>query len=77
VLVAHTCNSSYSGGRDQESNSLKPARANSPQKRARVAQGEGPEFKPQHCKKKKKKWMLVGILSYQLIINFLIYEMGQ
>jgi hypothetical protein len=20
-----------------------------------VAQGEGPEFKPQHCKKKKKK----------------------
>jgi hypothetical protein len=26
------------------------------QKRAGgVAQGEGPEFKPQHCKKKKKK----------------------
>jgi hypothetical protein len=24
-LVAHTCNSSYSGGRDQEDHSLKPA----------------------------------------------------
>jgi hypothetical protein len=29
VLVAHTCNPSYSGGRDQEDHSLKPARANS------------------------------------------------
>jgi hypothetical protein len=29
---------------------------NPSQKRAgRVAQGEGPEFKPQYCKKKKKK----------------------
>jgi hypothetical protein len=27
--VAHTCNPSYSGGRDQEDNDLKPARANS------------------------------------------------
>jgi hypothetical protein len=25
VLVAHTCNPSYSGGRDQEDHSLKPA----------------------------------------------------
>jgi hypothetical protein len=29
ALVAHTCNPSYSGGRDQEDHSLKPARANS------------------------------------------------
>jgi hypothetical protein len=29
VLVAHTCNPSYSGGRDQEDHSLKPAWANS------------------------------------------------
>jgi hypothetical protein len=26
--VTHTCNSSYSGGRDQEAHSLKPAQAN-------------------------------------------------
>jgi hypothetical protein len=62
--VAHTCNLSYSGGSDQEDRSLKPARANSsrdsiakkpfPQKMAGgVAQGEGPEFKPWYCKKKK------------------------
>jgi hypothetical protein len=29
VLVAHTCTPSYSGGRDQEDGSLKPAQANS------------------------------------------------
>jgi hypothetical protein len=57
--VAHICNPSYSGGRDQEDQGLKPAQANSSarpyfkknpsQKRAgEVAQGEGPEFKPQY-----------------------------
>jgi hypothetical protein len=29
VPVAHTCNPSHSGGRDQEDRGLKPARANS------------------------------------------------
>jgi hypothetical protein len=29
VLVAHTCNPSYSGGRDQEDGGSKPAQANS------------------------------------------------
>jgi hypothetical protein len=29
VLVAHTCNPSYSGGRNQEDHGLKPAQANS------------------------------------------------
>jgi hypothetical protein len=29
VLVAHACNPSYSGGRDQEDQGLKPAQANS------------------------------------------------
>jgi hypothetical protein len=29
ILPAHACNPSYSGGRDQEDRSLKPARANS------------------------------------------------
>jgi hypothetical protein len=28
VLVAHTCNPSYSGGRDQEDHGSKPAQAN-------------------------------------------------
>jgi hypothetical protein len=66
ALVAHACNPSYSGGRDQEDNSLKPAQANSSmrpcleknpsQKRAGgVAQGVGPEFKPQYGEKKKKR----------------------
>jgi hypothetical protein len=64
--VAHTCNPSYIGDRDLEDCGLKPAWANSLQdpilkktlhknRDGGVAQGEGPEFKPQHCKKKKKK----------------------
>jgi hypothetical protein len=63
--VAHTCNPSYSGGRDQEDHSSKPARKivlktlsrkNPSQKRAGgVAQGVDPEFKPQYCKNKKQK----------------------
>jgi hypothetical protein len=54
--VAHAYNPN-SGGRDQEGSSLKPAQANSSQdpiskkpitkKGGGVAQGEGPEFKPQ------------------------------
>jgi hypothetical protein len=62
--VAHTCNPSYSGGRDQEVLCSKPARANSsgdpiskktlPQQRTgRVARGVGP--KPQYCKTKQNK----------------------
>jgi hypothetical protein len=57
--VAHTCNPSYSGGRDQEDHSLKTAPANSLRdpiskkpfkKRAGgVARGVSPEFKPQYC----------------------------
>jgi hypothetical protein len=63
--AAHACNPSYSGGRDQEGHSSKPAQASSVgpyleknhhRKRASgVAQGEGPEFMPQYRKKKKKK----------------------
>jgi hypothetical protein len=58
--VAHFCNPSYSGSRDQEDHGSKPAFANSlrdpllknpSHKRAsRVVQGVGPEFKPQYCK---------------------------
>jgi hypothetical protein len=56
--VAHACNPSYSGGRDQEDCGLKPTWASSSRdpiskipitKRAGgVAQGEGPKFKPQY-----------------------------
>jgi hypothetical protein len=57
--VVYACNPSYSGGRDQEDCGSKPAWANSArdsilkkypsQKRAgEVAQGVGPEFKPQY-----------------------------
>jgi hypothetical protein len=63
--VAHACNLSYSGGRDQEDCDLKPAWANSSwdlsqktlhKNRADgMAQDEGPEFKPQYWKRKKKK----------------------
>jgi hypothetical protein len=58
VLVAHACNCSCSGGRDQEDCSLSQPRQivheilsqkNPSQKRAGgMAQGEGPEFKPHY-----------------------------
>jgi hypothetical protein len=64
--VAHAYNPCYTGGRDQEDHSLKPAQANSfrdpilkktlHKKRAGgVPQGVGPEFKPQYRKKKERK----------------------
>jgi hypothetical protein len=62
--VVHPYNPSYSGGRDQEAQGLKPAWANSLwtlcqkyplKKRAGgVAQGEGPALKPQYWKKKNQ-----------------------
>jgi hypothetical protein len=63
--VAHTCNPSYSGGRDQENcSSSQPgeiAHETLSQKTlhknrtAGVAQGEGPEFEPQYHKKMKER----------------------
>jgi hypothetical protein len=58
--VAYACDPSYSGGRDQEDHSLKPAQGSSlknpSQKSASgVSQGVGPEFKPQYCQEKNKK----------------------
>jgi hypothetical protein len=62
--VAHICNPSYSGGRDQEAQGSKPAQANGLQdpilkksitkNTGGVAQGVGPEFKPCHYKKQNK-----------------------
>jgi hypothetical protein len=76
--VAHACNPSYSGGRDQEDRGLKPARQivnatlswkNPSQKRAgRVARDVGSEFKP--SSKKEKKDTILDKFSYT--INFQI-----
>jgi hypothetical protein len=66
VPVAHACNPSYSGGRDQEDQGSKPnpgkqfmtpyLEKNLHKKRAGgVAQDVGSEFKLQYYKKKKKK----------------------
>jgi hypothetical protein len=58
--VAHAYNPSYSTGRDQEDPGSKPAWGNSLQDPilkipiTKRAQGEGPEFKPQYLKKKKR-----------------------
>jgi hypothetical protein len=64
--MAHTCNSSFSGGRNQEDQDSKPAQANSSwdpiskknlfQKKAGgVAQGVDPEFKPSTAKQQQQK----------------------
>jgi hypothetical protein len=62
--VAHTYYPSYSGGRDQEDLSSKPAQANSlgnsilkknPSQKKGMAQGVCSEFKAQDCKEKKPK----------------------
>jgi hypothetical protein len=61
VPVAHACNLSYSGGRDQEDCGSMPAWVNSscdPTTKnwaGGVAQGEGPGFKTQYRKEKKNK----------------------
>jgi hypothetical protein len=65
-VVAHAYNPSYSGGRDQEDQDLKPAWANNlrdpilkktPSWKwvGGVAEGVGPKFKLQYHQKKKKK----------------------
>jgi hypothetical protein len=67
--VAHAYNPSYSGSRDQKDCDLKPVWANSlwdpiskkilhKNRAGGVAQDVGPDFKPQHHKK-KGKWMNV------------------
>jgi hypothetical protein len=67
VTMAHACNPSYSGGRDQGDCGLKPARANSSERPYLLGGGEaqvvrvlgeqtqGHEFKPQCCQKKKRE----------------------
>jgi hypothetical protein len=76
VLVAHSCNPSYSGGRDQEDCSSKPAQGNSswdPISKnlltknwaGGVAQSESPEFNPQYWKKEIKNKTTTKLLMSQ------------
>jgi hypothetical protein len=75
VPMTHTCNRSYSGGRDQEDHSSKSAQENSSQDpilkkpitckkmTGGVAQSVGPEFKFQYHEK-KKVWMEIDFIGY-------------
>jgi hypothetical protein len=54
VLAAHTCNPSYSGGRDQEDLGSKPVWANG---------FERPYLKKTHHKKGLVEWLKVKALS--------------
>jgi hypothetical protein len=54
ALVAHTCNPSYSGGRDQEDQGLKTAQANS---------SRDPILKKTITKKGLVEWLKVQALS--------------
>jgi hypothetical protein len=78
VLVAHACNPSYSGCRDQEDHGLKPARKNSSvrpyventsQERAGVAQGVGPEYKPQTPVPQKKSCLASKTLQHNFLLT--------
>jgi hypothetical protein len=72
ALVAHTYNPHYSEGRDEEDHGLKPAQANTSQnpvlknlsqnKTGRVAQGEGPEFKP--SKRRRREEEIIQMSKY-------------
>jgi hypothetical protein len=77
VPVAHACNPSYIGSRDQEDHGSRPAWANSlgdsilkkthHKKRPVEWLKIGPDLKPQYCKKgkKKKERELVSIVNYE------------
>jgi hypothetical protein len=84
--VAHTCNPSYSEGRDLEDRGLKPAWTNSSQepisknpsqKRAGgMVQGVGYEFKLQHCKNKQKTTQKYSSKSWKTIPTFFEVEIA-
>jgi hypothetical protein len=78
ALVGHTCNSSYSGGRDQEDCSWKPAQEIVPRpylekslhknKDCEVAQGVGTEFKNQHPSQPSKQEYKMKSKNLQALI---------
>jgi hypothetical protein len=91
ALVAHVRNPSYSGGRDQEDLSSKPASANSSRdpilkkknhkkRSGGVAQGVGPEFEPQYWKTKqnKTKTCYFGpVIQYSSLYFCVFFETNQ
>jgi hypothetical protein len=70
ALVAHVCNPSYSGGRDQEDRSSKPARANNSARpyleKSFTKKGWWSDSRWRHWvqKKKKKKGINSAILAF-------------
>jgi hypothetical protein len=72
--MAHACDPSHSGGRDQEGCSSKPGWAHSARdlslkklitrKADGVAQGVGPEFTPRNATTTKKELRMKNILNY-------------
>jgi hypothetical protein len=82
--VAHTCNPSYSGGRDQEKRSLKPVQVNNSRdpiskksfikkRAAGVVQDVSPEFKPQYRKKERKEMSLVTNAGVEKYLGLLFF----
>jgi hypothetical protein len=76
--VDHACNPSYSGGRDQEDHGLKPRQiihdsyleiTLHKKWTGGMAQGEGPEFKPQYHIKKQNKTTEQQLPSAYYICN--------
>jgi hypothetical protein len=81
--VAHACNPSYSGGRDQEDCSLKPASANSvwdptekkswtKERTGGMTQGVGPEFKLSTAKQTNEKLFCEEKLSGWMVLVHVI-----
>jgi hypothetical protein len=73
--VAHACNPSYSGSRDQEDHGSKPAwtrpyleKTLHKNKTGGVAQGEGPEFKPSTRERERERE--TDILTVNTFISF-------
>jgi hypothetical protein len=88
VPAAHACNPSYSGGRDQEDPSLKPAWVqivcetlagkNPSQERASgMIQGVGPEFKPQYHKREREKEMAFSSVGVQIPLRAWVEQKGK
>jgi hypothetical protein len=86
-LVAHAYNLSYLGGRDQEDQGSKQAQANSlrdpiskipiQKMTGGVAQGVGPEFKPQCHQKTGRKCIFSNVTVSMLPFKFLrLYKVG-
>jgi hypothetical protein len=71
--VAHACNPSQAGGRDKFPKTLSQKTFHK-NRVGRVAQGEGPEFKSQYQKKKKKKITQTSLETLPEVMLYNIYN---